>query len=157
MGPSLVGRTLKGVRYFNLPHADWTRTPGMHRLDFGLDLEFDDEVVGTSWSRHGGLQITQGSLRAELVAATEQDASTIMPWQRAINREITAASANDGEPRQSTNLDHGHWSLQLEFESEAAIWLVAATFVETVGVLMEGGDELIVIWDGDTASRLGLR
>jgi hypothetical protein len=126
----------------------------MHRLDFGLDLEFADEVIGISWSVPGQvLAITPRSLREEMQAAAEQDASMIVPWSRVIGHAVTAVVEREGSLGAS-GATADVWSVRLEFGAETAIWVAAATFLETLDILVKGGDEVIVVWDGEFASRL---
>jgi hypothetical protein len=158
MERSIFGQALRRVAYFNLPNADWPRTPGMHRLDFGLDLEFDRQVVGITWSVGQHLvSITPGSLRSGLPDADELDASTIEPWHRVVGHLATAVVDRVDGPNVATIGTRDPWSIQLVFERAPTIWIAAATILEPEGIVIKGGDELIVVWDREVATRLGLQ
>ena len=49
MREPIVGQTVRRVVYYNLPNAAWDRFAGLHVTDFGLDLEFDDSILGVTW------------------------------------------------------------------------------------------------------------
>jgi hypothetical protein len=158
MDRSIIGQTLRRVSYFNLPNADWPRTTDMHRLDFGLDLEFDRQVVGITWSVGPQLlSITDRSLRSELPDADELDASAIEPWHQVVGHVATAVIDRVDEPTVATLGTREPWSIRLEFERAITIWIAAVTILESEGIVIKGGDEVVVVWKSEVATRIGMQ
>ena len=152
----LLGRVLTRVTYFNLADAYWDRTPEIHRLDFGLDLEFGDVVVGVTWGVPGhNLDIRLRSLAAELLDPVTMDATSLAPWRDVIGQGVS--DVIEGAP----NFEWGdggqpcRWYGAIEFRGTNTIWFAAVNF-EPDDYLLPCGDELIVTGDAEIAARLGL-
>lgn len=142
--------------YFNLADAYWDRTPGMHRLDFGLDLEFGDVVVGVTWGVPGhNLDIGLRSLAAGLLDPVTLDATSLAPWRDVVGREV--GDFIEGAP----NFEWGdggrpcRWSAAIEFRGASTVWFAAVNY-EPDDYLVPCGDELVVTADAQVAARLGL-
>jgi hypothetical protein len=160
-GPSakdrIVGRVLTGVRYFVLPDSHWQQVDGLHQLDFGLDLEFAELVVGATWNvATQALSINRGSLREDLLDAEEIDVGMLDPWSRVIGNVVSDVLEGAPDVRASKDGEGCVWSAEIRFGDEVRVWLVAAAYSDEPGVLLPCSDELIVITEPQVASRLGL-
>jgi hypothetical protein len=92
--PLPTGRPLRAVTYYNLPNTNWQLRPGLHVVDFGLDLELDGEVWMVTWAgvgrgREWALNDERGTMAARLGPETEtEDASTIAPWVGVLGKPV---------------------------------------------------------------------
>jgi len=148
----LAGELLTGVRYFNLENANWQRSQGLHRLDFGLDLVLAGRTVSVAWAEGSNtLKVDTGSLGEHLNNAEAIDAANENPWRSVIGRRIHAAH------RTPTSDDpEAACVLSLRFEGGQAVWIAAAFYVDEHAILLLCADEVIVVGDEETAVRLGL-
>jgi len=129
----------------------------MHRLDFGLDLEFGDSVVGVTWRVPGqSLDIRPRSLAAVLLDPVVMDATELVPWRDLVGHEVSEFIERVPDSGWGSGGQPCRWSVAIEFRGGSTIWLAAANYLEPEGDLLPCGDELIVIGDADVAARVGL-
>lgn len=92
--PLPTGRPLRAVTYYNLPNTNWQLRPGLHVVDFGLDVMLDGEVWMVTWAAVGGgrewaLNVERGTMAARLGPEIEtEDASMIPPWVGVLGRPL---------------------------------------------------------------------
>lgn len=142
MGLIPVGRMVTAVAYYTLADPAWEQRPGLHDLDFGLDLELGGDVVGIVWA--GTLEVVQGSLRTHVPTALRSDVSSVEPWGDIVGSRLITIS------------DLGTSILRLRAESGRQIWLVAGNYLPAEDGVIVGGDSVLVIHDNDAARRWDL-
>lgn len=152
-----LGIALTRVDYWNLADAAWEITPGMHRLDFGVDLTFGPVTVGVTWSSPGQrLDVQPLSIGPSLSDAVDVDVSGTYPWSRIVGRPLHAVVGRHAEGPSNEVGGPFRWAVACRFEESATVWLAAANYLDPPGVLLPFGDELIVIHDLAVANQLGL-
>lgn len=141
-----LDRPLRGVRYYTLQDAAWDRHPGLHDLDFGLELDFEGEVCGFTWAQGDlTLRVSPGSMRDLLPFADSIDASLIAPWAALIGSQLRAA-VRDGPCR-----------LRLLPETGGPISVVTGNHLDELAELLVCGDSLLVVFDAELARAFGLQ
>lgn len=157
MTEQAIGKALTRVVYFSLAGAAWGLTPGMHRLDFGIDLTFEDVIVGVTWSSPGQrLDVRPSSIRPSLLHAAETNVTGMFPWRDMAGRPLGDVTSVYSEETASEVGRTARWAISCRFEGSVTIWLAAANYLEPPGVLLPFGDELIVIHDPTVAKWLGM-
>lgn len=140
-----LGLKVERVVYFTLPNAAWDRQPGLHDLDFGLDVTLGDGVVGIVWhQRSERLDIVDGSLRGLLPTAEAMGVSSLPPWEAMIGTRLVEAEFN------------GPSVLRLAAEGGRPIWVVSGNYLDEMDCLLVSGDSVLVVYDDRLAMTYGL-
>ena len=141
-----AGRGIRSVTYFTLPDAAWNRRPGLHDLDYGLDLDLDGEVRGVIWGqRDGTLDIVDGSLREQVPLADYFDVSSITPWDHVVGSPLVEVRAL------------GLSVLRLTAKGGQRIWMVAGNYVDDSDEVRVCGDSVLIVHDINAARLFGLK
>lgn len=154
MAESLVGRTLRGVRYFDTPCfgdsiPEWP-SDGPHGAGHGVDLLLDDGCVAITWGKQytaWNLTALPFSLVDFLLSARFEMVNEKEPWSSLIDSEITGAqvhwlTANFG----GTEPIRFPFALELDFTDDAFVVLAAASYHELNAPALAGGDDIVVAW-----------
>ncbi len=144
----MPGMRLSGVTYFNLEDAAWRRSQGVHRLDFGLDLTFDSNVVGLCWDLDQSLQVRPWSVRLDFIDPEAVSVVGEEPWASVEGRRLEAVHQRD--------VGSARWAVALVFEEAAPIWIAAAYLIGEQELLVPLNDEILIVTDHRLATEWGL-
>jgi hypothetical protein len=153
----LPRETLTGVRYVNLADAAWAipERP-VHRLDFGLELQFGGSVYSAVWTDGApyGLAVEPNDLSKTVINPVRTDVSDVAPWSAVIGTPVRQSRHFQPSawklPREICSSD---WVLTVDFEEHPTICIVAANYLDEfpddIGLC---GDEVLVVFDASLAS-----
>jgi len=139
-----LGRPLRRVTYHNLPNMWWARVPGLHVIDYGLDLDLDGETWGIDWLEpQGALHVARHSVLDHLRSGLESvDVTSVHPWSDAAGDVITAVDTS------------GPSLIRVSWQRAAPIVLVAGNYIDPIEQILVNGDSLIVLVDPSFTERL---
>lgn len=154
LAESLVGQTLRGVRYFDTPCfgdsiPEWP-SDGPHGVGHGVDLLLDDGCVAVTW----GKQFTSWNLTALpfslvdfLLAGRFEMVNEKAPWLSLIGSEITGVEVHWlTENRGGTESIRFPFAVELDLADDAFVVLAAASYHEPNAPAFPGGDDIVVAW-----------
>jgi hypothetical protein len=158
----LPGQRLEAVRYYELRSStggdSWDRACA-HRLDYGVDLVTERGCYGVIWANdivtHNLTVVGHSLIDEDLLAACFQRVDDRPPWAGVIGTPITQATVHYHDLRYGDEepIDFP-FALRLRFAAETTVLMVAGCWTGPRDPILPRGDEIVVLWQPDTFSRL---
>jgi hypothetical protein len=150
---SLVGETLCGVRYFDVPNFGEDTSPwpgdGPHVLGHGLDLIFESRCVAITWGSElasYNISAMESSLIDRLLAGRFETVNEAAPWSALIGTSVAGVAIAHTEHLTGSGSVTVPYALVLTFDGGQSVVLAAANFDTDHSPALPGGDDLLVIW-----------
>ncbi len=163
LSPMLVGKRLRGVRYFEIqydvekPNYLNDSFPG-HLLDFGCDLEMSDgSIFGFIWDGEYfqyGVGILRSSLQDEVKVAKVWDVTKEQHWTDIVGNSVVktrvywSSVQDQGEEKQFYPQD-----VELEFDDGSLVFFSASQYREDTDTLWGMSDDIAVIFGENAAKK----
>jgi hypothetical protein len=151
----LVGRQLHGVRYYEIPFGLTDTRPWDHAiahvLDYGLDLETDQGIVGITWAQYESFGYALDIVAFPLldVRANEVQVSRVEehpPWDRLLGPVIRRVEIEWYENPWGGEPESAPVALSLQFESGESPAVVCGGWNGPDQPIFPTGNDIVALW-----------
>jgi hypothetical protein len=156
LAPLIIGQRLLGTTYYQMEvHTD-VPAAKVERVDYGVDLDFEDATLAITWSviqDLQGLVLVRNRMTSLLYPGAAVQA-TPRSWETRVNRRIRSTGITWARPESS--MPERPLTLALAFEDGKRVFITASSFDVDSGTLEPFADELSVVFDEDWLVSRGL-